>query len=491
MTQANDGTRASGTRAGRRAILIVLDGLRPDQITPETTPHLDALARAGVRFTDSHAVFPTVTRANSSSITTGLLPARHGIRSNMFYAPDAVPGGRLNTGDHRHLEALRTLRGGRVLRVEALGEHVHRAGGRTAVVSTGSPGSALLQHPQVAECGDLLINPALQVGMEIAAIEAKLGPVPEKLVPNTAQNAYFTRIITDVLLPDVGPRLIQFWHTDPDATQHALGVGHPTTMAAIREADANLGAILAALERLGLADETDVIVTSDHGFCSFSGELDLRAELVRAGMQSAERDDVLVIGEQIYVREGGPEQVAAIVALLSRLEAVGPIFTGARGAPVLPGTLALAAIGADGEYAPDIVFSKTWDSEPNEHGYPGTTWSMMLPAANAASHGTMALWDIRNTLIAAGPDFKHGLTSDVPAGVIDIAPTLLHVMGLPRPEGLDGRVLGEALAEGPAPSAVAVERSELRAELDGYRQTVRFSTVGETRYLDLGTAERT
>src|SRR3712207_3452474 len=140
--------------------------------------------------------------------------------------------------------------------------------------------------------------------------------------------------------------------------------------------------------RLGLAGETDVIVTSDHGFCSFSGELDLRAELVRAGMQSAERDeDVIVIGEQIYVREGGPERVAAIVALLSRLEAVGPIFTGARGAPALPGTLDLAAIGADGDYAPDIVFSKTWTSEPNEHGYPGTTWSMMVPSANAASHG--------------------------------------------------------------------------------------------------------
>src|SRR3712207_9329656 len=64
--------------------------------------------------------------------------------------------------------------------------------------------------------------------------------------------------------------------------------------------------------RLGLAGETDVIVTSDHGFCSFSGELDLRAELVRAGMHSAERDeDVIVIGEQIYVREDRPERVAA------------------------------------------------------------------------------------------------------------------------------------------------------------------------------------
>jgi arylsulfatase A-like enzyme len=491
MTQASGGVQANGAGTGRRAIVMIMDGLRPDEITPATTPNLDAMARAGVRFTDSHAVFPTVTRANSSSITTGLLPARHGIRSNMFYAPDAVEGGRLNTGDHRHLESLRRLRGGRVLRAEALGERVHRAGGRTAVVSTGSPGSALLQHPQVAECGDVLVNPALQVGIELAAVEAKLGPVPAKLVPNTAQNAYFTRIITEVLLPEVGPRLIHFWHTDPDATQHALGVGHPTTMAAIRAADANLGTILAALERLGLADETDVIVTSDHGFCSFSGELDLRAELVRAGLQSEERDGVVVIGEQIYVRAGGAERVAAIVALLARLEAVGPIFTGARGAPVLPGTLDLAAIGADGDYTPDIVFSKTWTSQPNEHGYPGTTWSMMAPAANAASHGTMALWDIRNTLIAAGPDFKRGLTSDVPAGAIDVAPTLLHVMGLPQPEGLDGRVLGEALVEGPAPSAVVVERSELRAEADGYQQTVRFSTVGETRYLDFGTAERT
>src|SRR4051812_16871405 len=75
--------------AGRPALVIVLviDGLRPDSVTPALTPNLNRLKTGGVWYTRSHSVFPTVTRVNATSITTGTLPARHRIVSNSFYVP--------------------------------------------------------------------------------------------------------------------------------------------------------------------------------------------------------------------------------------------------------------------------------------------------------------------------------------------------------------------------------------------------------------------
>ena len=128
----------------RRALVMVWDGLRPDMITEQIAPNLTRLAEGGVRFADSHAVFPTVTRANSASIATGALPAGHGIPGNTFYAPFLEPAKALATSDAAHLRALGAARGGRLLYRETLADRVAAAGRRTAVVSTGSTGSALL-----------------------------------------------------------------------------------------------------------------------------------------------------------------------------------------------------------------------------------------------------------------------------------------------------------------------------------------------------------
>src|ERR671917_408146 len=124
----------------RRAFVMVWDGMRPDLISPELTPSLWALAEGGVRFAESHAVFPTVTRINSATLATGCLPSGHGIVGNSLYAAAVDPNGPFNTGDHRALEALIRLRGGRLLPRDTLADRVAEAGGRTVVVSTGSPG---------------------------------------------------------------------------------------------------------------------------------------------------------------------------------------------------------------------------------------------------------------------------------------------------------------------------------------------------------------
>ena len=86
-----------------RHLLIVLDGLRPDYVTPELMPNLHALGQRGVVMTRHHAVYPTVTRVNASSISTGAYPAVHGLMGNSIFFPDVDPGRFLDTGDRANL----------------------------------------------------------------------------------------------------------------------------------------------------------------------------------------------------------------------------------------------------------------------------------------------------------------------------------------------------------------------------------------------------
>jgi arylsulfatase A-like enzyme len=129
-------------------------------------------------------------------------------------------------------------------------------------------------------------------------------------------------------------------------------------------------------------------------------------------------------------------------------------------------------------------------NDANEHGYRGAAWAGA--SEKVATHGCISPWDINNSLVAAGPSFKRGLLSDAPAGNIDIAPTLARLLALPDDAGYDGRVLEEALAGGPEPAALPVERALLTAESrDGrYTQRIRVSTVVHARYVDYGEVER-
>ena len=74
-----------------------------------------------------------------------------------------------------------------------------------------------------------------------------------------------------------------------------------------------------------------------------------------------------------------------------------------------------------------------------------------------------------------------------PAGITDIAPTLLVERGLHLPVQMTGRVLGEAV-EGEMPPPAPQTRI-LRSEAAGVAQCLQASSVGATVYLDRGWVE--
>jgi arylsulfatase A-like enzyme len=106
---------------------------------------------------------------------------------------------------------------------------------------------------------------------------------PGTQAPNTIQQNYFTDVLTRAILPTFQsqgqPFAIVFWSRDPDGTQHnqgdslnslTPGINGPTSRAAVKNADNDLQQILNTLQSLGIADNTDIFVTSDHGFSTIS-----------------------------------------------------------------------------------------------------------------------------------------------------------------------------------------------------------------------------
>ena len=73
--------------APHRHLLIIVDGLRPDYVTSDVMPNLVALGERGVVFQRHHSVYPTVTRVNASSISTGAYPESHGLMDAEVTAP--------------------------------------------------------------------------------------------------------------------------------------------------------------------------------------------------------------------------------------------------------------------------------------------------------------------------------------------------------------------------------------------------------------------
>ena len=104
-------------------------------------------------------------------------------------------------------------------------------------------------------------------------------------------------------------------------------------------------------------------------------------------------------------------------------------------------------------------------------------------------HVTLCPTDLHNTAVACGPDFRRGLADPLPSGNVDIAPTLLWLMGVPPPTRLDGRVLSEALlVEGPAIGKKSSGRREARVGFEdgAWGQYLNFTELNGVRYLDEG-----
>ena len=287
---------AFGVRAisAEHVVLIVWDGMRPDFITPEYTPTLHALAQSGTFFAANHSVYITSTEVNGAAIATGCYPNKTGIMANREYRPDIDATKPIDTQAALAIRKGDELSGGKWIARPTLAEIVQASGARTAVA--GTKPVALLHDRQFNRAKSngsvVLFAGSCYPAETLPALTAALGDFPEYPIlglalPNSSQNAWTTRALTEVLWKDGVPRFSTLWLGDPDFSQHLTWPGSPVALAAIKNSDTNLAAVLAALEAKGVRAKTDVFIVSDHGFSTSDRVVDLMALLKAAGFNAA------------------------------------------------------------------------------------------------------------------------------------------------------------------------------------------------------------
>jgi arylsulfatase A-like enzyme len=488
-------------------LLCVWDGMRPDFITPENTPNLHALAARGTFFNNNHSFYITTTEVNGAVLATGVFPRRSGIMANLEYRPaiDLMHG--VATDDFTTVLTSDALTDGRHLAVPTVAELVQKAGRTTAVVCTKMIG--LLHDRGKDRTGR---SPTLWLGRTypkdflktIVQAQGKFPAYPKTDIfdiadarPNTAQNLWTTKALVNVLWKDEIPAYSVLWLGDPDFSQHFTAPGSPTALAAIHDSDTHLGIALAALEKRGKLDSTDVFVVSDHGFSTIGHAVNLVDFFARRGLKTYREfkttprpGDILLASvggsTSIYVIGSDPKIIARLVEALQTSGIAGPIFT----RDGLPGTFTFRDARIDTETPPDIVFSFRWGDLKNQYGAPGLIVGE-AKRPGGGTHGTLSRYDIHNTLVAAGPDIRVGFRDELPTGNIDVAPTTLAILGLAQPGGCDGRVLYEALNgvdyDAPKPET---KRMEAMRRFPGgtWTQFIQTTTFGDKIYFDEGNA---
>src|ERR1700743_2906464 len=72
-------------------LIFVADGLRYVSVTPKSAPTLWRIKSQGVDFTNSHALYPTITTVNASAIATGHSIGDTGNFGNVIYSGPVCP----------------------------------------------------------------------------------------------------------------------------------------------------------------------------------------------------------------------------------------------------------------------------------------------------------------------------------------------------------------------------------------------------------------
>lgn len=481
----------------RHIVVVVWDGMRPDFVSEETTPTLWKLAREGVTFRNHHPVYPSATNVNGTAMVTGVYPDKSGIIANYVYRPDIDPHAAIAVESPAVVKKGDQLSNGKYISVPTLAELVRRAGGRTAVASAKTVGLLLDRCAGIGpakNCITLFAGSALPSDV-LAPIAAALGSFPSARLQ---KDRWTTKAVTDFLWKDGVPAFSVLWLGEPDLTQHETAPGAPSALAAIKSSDENLAAALSALDQQGVRKTTDVFVVSDHGFSTINRSIDLRKILKDAGfVAKTEFDgqpksgDIMLVGNGgsvlFYVVGHDAMVTRRLVEFLQQSDFAGVIFT-KQG---LPGTFHLNDAKIDDPHAPDIVMAFRWNDSKNQFGTPGMIDADWQRAAGEGTHATLSRFDMHNTLIAAGPDFRRDQTDDLPTGNIDLSPTILHILGIKPPQEMDGRVLSEAIVNvNHLPAGEKTEAKTIEAKKDfpagSWRQSLRISRVGSTIYLDEG-----
>jgi predicted AlkP superfamily pyrophosphatase or phosphodiesterase len=217
-------------------ILISFDGWRWDYDAKFAAPHVRRLIARGVRAEALIPSFPTKTFPNHYTLVTGLYPGHHGIISNNIHDPQT--GRRFSISNPRELRDAMWWGG------EPIWVRVQNAGQVAAAMFW--PGS---------EAPIAGVRPRYWARYDQSMSgNARVDQVLEWLDLSSSER----------------PTFLTLYFEDVDTAAHRSGPESRSVRDAIERVDGYLGRLLRGLERRGLQDDVNIVITSDHGLSETS-----------------------------------------------------------------------------------------------------------------------------------------------------------------------------------------------------------------------------
>jgi phosphonoacetate hydrolase len=438
-----------------RFVIIVLDGLRPDLVTPERMPNLAAFRDGASVLRGSRALYPTHTRVNKTGLGTGTTPRHHGIHFNLIAGGALKPGAILDVGNYSETSGLEGL-----LTATPLGEALAGGNKSMAVIHCGASGAPQLLNHRAADRGQHFLSLA---GAQFSSpalwtrVEGRLGAMPSPVGVNLERSHYAVRALTQVVYPEFLPDVTVLWSDEPDKSLHVDGIDGAVSTAALVHVDDLAGEVIAWWRGLG-DDAPNLLFLSDHGHVETSGTIalgQLFAETNLPVTTDPTQPGALLLpfgSGGLYLRDLERSALEDIVLWMQAQHWCGNLLTaGGEIEGAIPGTFSSSLLSLDHERAPDLFFQlKRMDANGRDRRY-GHCLNAGDKGPAGSSHGGLHAEELATVFFAAGPDFRTSHISETIGGMVDVAPTILSVFGIAQPQTMVGRPLGGMLHAGSEP----------------------------------------
>jgi arylsulfatase A-like enzyme len=379
-------------------ILVSLDGTRPADVTEADLPSVAAFRHLGASARSMVTVNPSNTFPSHVTLVTGVAPERHGLVNNAFVDPE------------RGLFAKKDIPSW--IEVEPIWSWLAERG----IVSASY----------------------YWVGSEGPWPPSGRGPLYWKpFSSKTREQKKVDQMLAWLDIDDEAtrPRLITSWFHGADHAGHHAGAGSEAAHASLREQDEAIAHLIAGLEARDAFAHTTLIFVSDHGMVGAERTVNLGGLYKQAGLRAR----VLGIGGFASVTLARALEGEERAAQLARAVEIAR----GQGLEAHPRDTAPAGWRVANDRFGDVV--------------------VRAPVGTAISYGGLELdgfhgYDpeepsMRAILFARGRGARPGGDLGVVRS-IDVAPTVLYLLGQTPPDWMEGRVI-EGLRVGDVPAQAA------------------------------------
>ena len=453
-------------------VVFVVDACRPDYLPFCDIPNIKKLASEGTSYTNAWVgSLSNITPNVHTTLSTGAFPRNHDVLNFVWKNRETGLAYWYTQWDDIHIgEFNDNIKATGVTSIGTLYKEQY-PGARVAAISSGKFYAAAGLGADSADYilfsdSSAVANPDSMSGDKfvVSGVQGHLAPPDIMTDPELTREktSEFDEDIwaTDLalkLLEKVRPEVLLINLPQTDESGHwCMSINDPEIMRkVVSNADKQIGRVMEAYKKAGIYDNTIFVVTADHGMTPtmhLVSQPPVRQALKDAGTKAQ------VLSPEFYIYD--PSKAADAAEKIA-----GAGITGIKGAYYL-------AKQSDGSYA----YAPTPTTEKQVTGdldkcfrYLGSTcasdisfdiilpqaenWRYLIPLwsgkAQPSSHDTITWNNQHIPLIIAGPGVNKGLYLDSPARIVDIAPTVLTLMGI-SPKKMDGVVLADCLEKATA-----------------------------------------